>query len=75
MFWKRVQILLYALTLASGAISVSLWEHYSRTGSTTPQPELGRVLPLNSHGVIVYLTRVEREKLKWPIVRWPPSLY
>lgn len=37
-----------------------LWYHYAFTRSDARQPESGRILPLNTHGSVVYLTAHER---------------
>jgi hypothetical protein len=30
-----------------------------------PQPEIGRIYPLNIHGTVVYLTKKEDLQMKW----------
>jgi hypothetical protein len=62
-FWKRLQVILFIIGLAFGIAWYSLWDHYVRTRPATVQSESGRVIPLHSHGLVVYLTRSEQQKL------------
>src|SRR2546422_6938309 len=40
-----------------------LWYEYAYTSPRIPLPDDGRVYSLNTHGLIVYLTKVERYSL------------
>jgi len=62
-FWKRLQVALFILTMAASVMWLSLWDHYVQTRPREPQSASGRVIPLFSHGVVVYLTQEERGKL------------
>ena len=63
LFWKRLQVALFILTLATGAAWYSLWEHYVQTRPRIMQSAVGRVIPLHSHGLVVYLTKDEQDWL------------
>src|SRR5216684_1296186 len=62
-FWTYLQVALLVCTLTIGLSWYSLWEHYAVTRSRAMQVEAGRIIPLVSHGVVVYLTQGERQKL------------
>ena len=59
----RLQVALFILTLATGAAWYSLWEHYVQTRPRIMQSAVGRVIPLHSHGLVVYLTKDEQDWL------------
>lgn len=61
--WTYVQVALLVCTLAIGLSWYSLWESYVVTRPRAKQVDAGRVIPLRSHGVVVYLTQNERQKL------------
>ena len=59
-----------ALALAAGIAwlilffsAIALWTYYDRTRPPTPDPAVGRIYPLNTHGSIVYLLYEERVRL------------
>jgi hypothetical protein len=59
-----------ALALAAGIAwlilffsAIALWIYYDGTRPTTPDPAVGRIYPLNTHGSIVYLLYEERVRL------------
>ncbi len=62
-FWKRLQVTLFIGGLAASLCWYSLWEHYVKTRPRTIQSETDRVIPLRSHGLVVYLTKNEDRKL------------
>ena len=62
-FWTYLQVALLVCTLTIGLSWYSLWEHYVVTRPRVRQVEAGRTIPLASHGVVVYLTQDERQKL------------
>jgi hypothetical protein len=64
-FWKRLQVVLSITALAGSIAWYSLWDHYVRTRPATMNSEAGRVIPLHSHGLVVYLTTSERQKLRF----------
>ena len=64
-FWKRLTIGIVAAWMAVGMAWFSLWDHYVRTRPREMQIALGRVIPLHSHGVVVYLTEDERRRLSF----------
>jgi hypothetical protein len=43
--------------------AIALWIYYDGTRPTTPDPAVGRIYPLNTHGSIVYLLYEERVRL------------
>jgi len=45
--------------------SVYLHKEYADTRPTEPRPAEGRVYPLNVHGTVVYLTRIEDIAVTW----------
>lgn len=59
-----VQVVLLICTMAVGISWYSLWESYVVTRPRVSQVETGRTIPLRSHGVVVYLTHDESQKLK-----------
>ena len=61
--WTYRQIALLVRTLTIGLSEYSLWEHYVVTRPRARQVEPGRTMPLVSHGVVVYLTRNEKQRL------------
>ena len=42
--------------------SIALFEHFDATRPFIPNPEIGRVIPQNNHGHVVYLTRNEEKQ-------------
>jgi hypothetical protein len=63
-FWKRLQVILLICTFGIAVCWYSLWEHYVLTRPRTIDGTQGRVIPLSSHGIIVYLTQEEKDRLK-----------
>ena len=63
-FWTYVQVVLLVCTLSIGLSWYSLWEHYVATRPRSKDAQVGRVIPLVSHGIVVYLTQEEQRKLK-----------
>jgi hypothetical protein len=53
-----------AISICIGLV-VYLDYNYAYTRTERPQPEIGRIYPLNIHGTIVYITRKEDLQLKW----------
>ena len=45
-----------------------LWDHYAHTRPRLAQPDQGRVYALNTHGLIVYLTKDEQCRLD--LLQW-----
>lgn len=62
--WTYVQVALLICMLAVGMSWYSLWESYVATRPRVSQVEAGRTIPLRSHGVVVYLTHDESQRLK-----------
>jgi len=46
-------------------LSVYLHKEYADTRPLQPRPEEGRVYPLNVHGTVVYLTKIEDIASTW----------
>ncbi len=63
-FWKRLQVVLLICTMGTAVCWFSLWWHYVGTRPRTIDSTQGRVFPLSSHGIIVYLTQEEKDRLK-----------
>jgi hypothetical protein len=61
--WTYLQVALLVCTLTIGSSWYSLWQHYVVTRPRAREVETGRIIPLVSHGVVVYLTENERQKL------------
>jgi hypothetical protein len=51
------------LCAASALLEWELYAYYGKTRPTGPQPSLGRTVPLNNHGAIVFLTAGENDLL------------
>jgi hypothetical protein len=64
-FWKRLTLGIAVGWMAAGLVWVSLWDHYVRTRPREMQNASGRVIPLHSHGFVVYLTEDERNRLRF----------
>ena len=62
LWWKRAGILVGLIGLAGIVWTSSLWYSYQKTLPHHPDPEAGRVYPLNVHGIVVYQTR---DELNW----------
>jgi hypothetical protein len=62
-FWKFLQVLTVVVAFAAGSGSYSLWMHYAATRSKTSDAAIGRTIPLNTHGTVVFLTQDERHRL------------
>jgi hypothetical protein len=62
---KIIIIFLGVAILMCLGFGVYLNYHYAYTRPEKPQPEIGRIYPLNVHGTIVYLTKHEDLQIKW----------
>jgi hypothetical protein len=62
---KIIAIFLCVAMFICLGLGVYLDNHYAYTRPEKPQPEIGRVYPLNIHGTIVYLTKKEDLQMKW----------
>lgn len=66
MNYKKIIAILIAVTIFSClGFGVYLYYHYAFSLPNKPQPEIGRIYPLNMHGTIVFLTKHEHLQLKW----------
>jgi hypothetical protein len=61
--WKRAGIVVGLIGLAGIVWTASIWYRYQRTLPRHPDPVVGRVYPLNVHGIVVYQTGDERNWL------------
>jgi len=61
--WKRVAIAIGLIGLAGILWTSSIWYEYQRALPRHPDPVTGHVYPLNVHGIVVYQTRDERNRL------------
>lgn len=57
--WKIFETVLLILAMFSFLVSSSLWVYYGSALPTSPNFNLGRVIPFSYHGTIVYLTSKE----------------
>ena len=57
--------LLAALWISALLFRVYLINEYGRTLPKEPQPSIGRIIKLNNHGTVVFLTRDEDSRLTW----------
>jgi hypothetical protein len=64
LLWKRLAIGVFTVMIATGISWVSLWDYYVNTRPREVEAAQGRTIPLFSHGVVVYLTQTEAEKLR-----------
>ncbi len=62
-FWKCLQVATIAIAFVAGSGAYSLRMHYAGTRPNTFDVTVGRTIPLNTHGTVVFLTRDEKERL------------
>jgi hypothetical protein len=62
-FCKRLQVILFILTMAASVSWLSLFWQYVETRPQTIQPMSGNVIPLRSHGLVAYITKAEKQRL------------
>jgi hypothetical protein len=62
-FWKRIQVILFILTMVASVSWLSLFWQYVETRPKTIQPMSGNVIPLRSHGLVAYITKDEKQRL------------
>ncbi len=62
-FWKRLGGIVGVAMLGLVCAVSYLWYDYAYTWPRVPQPDQGRVYALNTHGLIVYLTKEEQLRL------------
>ena len=65
---KILAFLLGAIWVGTLLYRVYLVNEYGRTLPTKPQPSIGRIIEMNNHGTVVFLTREEDSKLTWIFV-------
>jgi hypothetical protein len=63
LWWKRIGIFLFLVGFGGGLWAGALFYQYQGTLPRRPAPASGRVYPLNVHGIVVYQTRAERNRL------------
>ena len=56
---KRLEVLAAALAAAGLVAAFGLTMYFVRTLPRTPDPAVGRVIPMNEHGTFVYLNSAE----------------
>lgn len=61
---KIFQVILVYAAVTLGASEGILWMHYYDTRPRSPDAKSGRTIPLNTHGIAVYITRGEHFRLK-----------
>ncbi len=62
-FWKCLQVATIAIAFVAGSGAYSLWMHYAGSCPNTLNVTVGRTIPLNTHGTVVFLTRGEKHRL------------
>lgn len=62
-FWKRTATVVVFAMLIVALSHLYLWYQYAHTRPKLAQPDQGRVYALNTHGLIVYLTKEEQFRL------------
>ena len=62
-FWRWLTLGLFLTVMSTGTLWFSLWNYYVSTRPREIQVTQGRVIPLSSHGIVVYLTLEERNRL------------
>ena len=65
---KILMILLLGIWIFSLSYRTYLFSEYGHTLSQVPLPNVGRIIPLNNHGTIVYLTKQEDSQLNWILI-------
>ena len=61
--WKWLGVGLFLTALAGWLWCAATAFQYQQSLPRHPEPEAGRVYPLNVHGIVVYQTRYERDRL------------
>lgn len=56
------------IAFAALGLHVILYAYYAGSRPRYPEPSLGRTIPLNFHGRIVYLTSWEDHSVWWPLI-------
>jgi hypothetical protein len=64
LFWKRLEAAFFIVGLAASAAWFSLWWAYVEIRPRKIQISSGNVVPLHSHGVVVYLTPSDKHTLQ-----------
>jgi hypothetical protein len=62
-FWKCLQVAMIAIAFVVGSGAYSLRMHYAGTRPNTFDVTVGRTIPLNTHGTLVFRTRNEKQRL------------
>ena len=72
-WYKKARValgLMMGTILLVGLYGFNLWFVYQRTLPRTPILQKGNIYPLNVHGIVVYQTQAERDRLRrwdwWP---------
>jgi hypothetical protein len=61
--WKGIGVTLFLAAFAGWIWTAGLYYRYQGTLPRHPDPGRGNVYPLNVHGIVVYQTRDERNRL------------
>jgi len=62
-WWKRIAVTLFLLALADLIWTSHVWYQYQATLPRHPDTARGNIYPLNVHGIVVYQTRDQRDRL------------
>jgi hypothetical protein len=66
--WKAIMNTASGAAFVSGLAAMVFWEYYDATRPRLPEPDIGRIYRLFTHGSAVYLTQGEKSWL-WSLMR------
>jgi hypothetical protein len=62
-WWQRIGVAVFLLGLAQMMWTSHVWYRYQDTLPRHADPATGNIYPLNVHGIVVYQTRDQRDRL------------
>jgi len=62
-WWKRTGMMLALIGFAGIFWTLAIWSSYLNSLPRTPVAATGKIFPLNIHGVVVFQTREEQQRL------------
>jgi hypothetical protein len=62
--WKHVGMIIGFVGLAGIVWTAGLWNLQLKTLPRVPNQKVGRIYPRNIHGIVVYQTRAENDRLE-----------
>jgi hypothetical protein len=63
-FWKAIAVGVLVSWIFTGYVWYATWESFVSSKPRQMEIASGRTIPLSSHGIVVYLTVSERDRLK-----------